>query len=643
MNKILWSPGEQRMQESLIWKFMRKYTPDLYTYQELHDWSVNNTMEFWSAFWEFSGLKFSKSYSKVLSNPIMPGAKWFEGAYLNYAENLLSGNAEQCAVISISEENPAYRLSFKTLNIQVAKAQQGLKQLGLKKGMRVAAFVPNSAETLILMLAVTATGAIWTSCSPDFGSSGVIDRFKQVEPDFFISINGYQYNGHRFLLVDKVNEILAQLPTVKHLIYFNFTEAKVHFEHSSVIQYSELLNNKGPEKPVFEQVPFDHPLFIMYSSGTTGLPKSIVHSTGGTLIQHLKEHQLQCDVRRGETTFFWFTTCGWMMWNWLVSALASGATLVLYDGSPGYPDLSRLWKMAEDTGITHFGTSPKFMTACEKAGVVPGEKADLSKIKSVFSTGSPLIPEHFDWVYAKLSKNIQLASVSGGTDILGCFLGGSPILPVYRGELQCVQLAMQVEAWDEEGNRLIGESGELVCTNPFPSMPIGFLNDKDNVRYKAAYFDQFPGVWTHGDFIEINDHGGAVIYGRSDTTLNPGGVRIGTSEIYRAVEQMDEILDAIVVGRPNKGDVEVVLCVKLREGVHLDTTLQKSIRKLIRQSTTPRHVPSYIFQVQDIPYTISGKKVEKAVLAMFTGRKIPNKDALANAPCLEEYAMLSFD
>jgi acetoacetyl-CoA synthetase len=373
------------------------------------------------------------------------------------------------------------------------------------------------------------------------------------------------------------------------------------------------------------------------------LPKSIVHSAGGTLIQHLKEHQLQCDVQAGRDRFFWFTTCGWMMWNWLVSGLASGATLVLYDGSPGYPDLTNMWKMAERTGITHFGTSPKFMSACEKAEVIPLKVANLESLRTVLSTGSPLTPEHFDWVYNNIARNIQLVSMSGGTDILGCFLGGCPILPVYRGELQCVQLGMNVQAWDEDAQPLVGESGELVCTNPFPSMPLGFLNDEGDKRYKAAYYSQFEGVWTHGDYIEINEHGGAVIYGRSDTTLNPGGIRIGTSEIYRAVEQMDEILDAIVVGRPNNGDVDVVLFVKLRLGVKLDENLQQAIRKQIRTNTTPRHVPSYIFQVSDIPYTISGKKVEKAVLSMLTGRKIPNKDALANANCLEEYGRFSFN
>tara|TARA_B100000586_G_C20093531_1_gene421264 strand:- start:666 stop:1808 length:1143 start_codon:yes stop_codon:yes gene_type:complete len=380
----------------------------------------------------------------------------------------------------------------------------------------------------------------------------------------------------------------------------------------------------------------------MYSSGTTGPPKSIIHGAGGTLVQHLKEHQLQCDIQRGRDTLFWFTTCGWMMWNWLVSGLASGATIVLYDGSPGYPDLGTLWRMAEKTGITHFGTSPKFLATCSKSELVPEDVADLSNFRTLLSTGAPLVPEQFDWVYENVNPDIQLASISGGTDIIGCFLAGSPILPVHRGELQCPQLGMDVQSWNADGKSVFGESGELVCTRPFPSMPIGFWNDTDNSKYQEAYFEDFLGIWTHGDYVEMTSTGGAVIYGRSDTTLNPGGVRIGTAEIYRSVENMEQIVDAVVVGRPNQGDVDVVLCVKLNDNADFDSHLESEIRSLIRSSTTPRHVPKYIFEVDDIPYTISGKKVEKAVLATITGRTVENKDALANPESLGQYSTLPF-
>ena len=522
----------------------------------------------------------------------------------------------------------------------VAAAQQGLKEMGVTKGTRIAAFVPNCAETVILMLAATATGAIWTSCSPDFGSQGVVDRFGQVEPSVMIVANGYNYNGKVFSLEQKINKVLEVIDSIENVITIEFADINCKLNHSSVINYHDLISN-DVTVPEFVQLPFDHPLYIMYSSGTTGPPKSIIHGAGGTLIQHLKEHQLHCDIQKGNT-LFWFTTCGWMMWNWLVSGLASGATIVIYDGSPGHPDLGTLWKMAERTGITHFGTSPKFLAACSKSELVPKNVADLSNFRSLLSTGSPLVPEQFDWVYENVHSDIQVASISGGTDIIGCFLAGSPILPVHRGELQCAQLGMDVQSWDSDGKPVFGKSGELVCTRPFPSMPLGFWNDENGSKYQEAYFDDFEDVWTHGDYVEMTANGGAIIYGRSDTTLNPGGVRIGTAEIYRAVENMGAIVDAVVVGRPNEGDVDVVLCVKLTKGTDFDEKLESDIRKLIRSATTSRHVPKYIFEVDDIPYTISGKKVEKAVLATITGRKVGNKDALANPESLKEYSTLSF-
>jgi len=638
---MLWNPSEERKNSSLIQKFIEHTNLGFDNYFDLHDWSINEIEVFWEEFWKFSGIIQSKNYETVLTNPVMPGAKWFEGSHLNYAENLLSGDPEQIAIISTGEGRKDKSFTFKELNEAVASAQKGLKSLGVKEGTRVAAFVPNCVETVILMLAVTASGAIWTSCSPDFGSQGVIERFGQVKPSILIVANGYNYNGKVFGLEEKINGVLETMDSINNVICIDFVSVSCSLIHNSVISYKELLSNSA-NKPTFAQLPFDHPLYIMYSSGTTGPPKSIVHGAGGTLIQHMKEHQLQCDIQRGRDTLFWFTTCGWMMWNWLVSGLASGATIVLYDGSPSHPDMRNLWKIAERTGITHFGTSPKFLSACSNVNQIPKEIANLSNIKSILSTGAPLVSEQFDWVYKNINSDIHLASISGGTDIIGCFLAGSPILPVNRGEIQCPQLGMDVQSWDEEGNSIIGASGELVCVKPFPSMPLSFWNDDTGSKYQSAYFEEFEGIWTHGDYVEITKNGGAIIYGRSDTTLNPGGVRIGTAEIYRAVENMESIKDAIVVGKPKSGDIEIVLCVKLDKDIILNSDLEDEIRKIIRSKTTPRHVPKYIFSVNDIPYTISGKKVEKAVLSTIIGKEVKNKDALANPESLGQYSDLSF-
>jgi len=641
MSNILWNPSEERKNSSLIQKFIEYTNLGFDNYFDLYNWSIDEVEVFWEEFWKFSGIIHSKNYDTVLTNPVMPGAKWFEGSRLNYAENLLSGNSDQIAIVSTGEGRDDEVFTFKELNKMVASVQKELRKLGVKEGTRVAAFVPNCVETVVMMLAVAASGAIWTSCSPDFGSQGVIDRFSQVEPSILVVANGYNYNGKVFGLEEKINGVLETIDSIQHVICIEFVSVSCNLLHNSIVNYKDLLTN-STSNPNFAQLPFDHPLYIMYSSGTTGPPKSIVHGAGGTLIQHMKEHQLQCDVQRGKDTLFWFTTCGWMMWNWLVSGLASGATIVLYDGSPSYPDMGNLWKVAERTGITHFGTSPKFLSACSNINQIPKDLADLSTIKSVLSTGAPLVSEQFDWVYENINSDIHLASISGGTDIIGCFLAGAPILPVNRGEIQCPQLGMDVQSWDEEGNSIIGESGELVCVKPFPSMPISFWNDDTGSKYQSAYFEEFEGVWTHGDYVEITINGGAIIYGRSDTTLNPGGVRIGTAEIYRAVENMESIEDAIVVGKPNSGDVDIVLCVKLDKGVVLNSDLEDKIRKIIRSKTTPRHVPRYIFSVNDIPYTISGKKVEKAVLSTIIGKEVKNKEALANPESLGQYSNLSF-
>ena len=641
MKDPLWVPSKERIRDSLMYEFMQGCPEKFDSYFDLHEWSIRDMESFWSQFWDFSNIKCSKSYDSVLKNPVMPGAEWFSGSELNYAENLLKGDPNQVAVISLGESGSAKSMTFRELNLRVSSVQKGLTNLGVKKGTIVAGFVPNCVETVIIMLAVSSLGGIWTSCSPDFGSRGVVDRFGQVNPHILITSNGYSYNGKLFNLEDKVNGVLNVIDSIQHVVEIEYVDISSNFNHVSVVSFDNLLDNE-PSNPSFEQLPFDHPLYIMYSSGTTGPPKSIIHSSGGTLIQHMKEHQLHCDVKPGKSKMFWFTTCGWMMWNWLVSGLSSGATIVLYDGSPSYPNIDKLWRMIDDLGITHFGTSPKFLSACDSNEILPKEFCNLDSLETILSTGSPLVEEQFDWVYSNVKSDIQLSSISGGTDIIGCFLAGSPILPVFRGELQCPQLGMSVESWNDDGVSVIGENGELVCTKPFPSMPIGFWNDDDRSKYISAYFEEFEGVWTHGDYLEITDNGGAIIYGRSDTTLNPGGVRIGTAEIYRSIENFEEVLDSVVIGRPEGSDVSIVLCLKLIDGISITKDLEEKIKAQIRKSTTPRHVPNYIFQVSDIPYTISGKKVEKAVLHAILGKNVKNKDALINPDSLKEFSNLPF-
>ena len=639
MEHPIWIPSDERVKNSLMYEFMQIGPEKFDSYFDLYQWSISEMESFWSQFWDFSNIKYSKTYDSVLKNPVMPGAEWFTGSELNYAENLLKGDPNQVAVISLGESGPAKSMTFRELNLKVSSVQKGLINLGVKKGTIVAGFVPNCVETLIIMLAVSSLGGIWTSCSPDFGSKGVVDRFGQVNPHILITSNGYSYNGKLYKLQDKVNGVLNVIDSIQHVIEIKYVDISSNFNHVSVVSFDNLLSNAS-SNPNFEQLPFDHPLYIMYSSGTTGPPKSIIHGSGGTLIQHMKEHQLHCDVKPGKSKMFWFTTCGWMMWNWLVSGLSSGATIVLYDGSPSYPNIDKLWKMIDDLGITHFGTSPKFLSACDSNKILPKEFCNFDSLNSILSTGSPLVEEQFDWVYSNVKSDIQLSSISGGTDIIGCFLAGSPILPVFRGELQCPQLGMSVESWNDDGVPVIGESGELVCTKPFPSMPIEFWNDCDGLNYHSAYFSEFEGVWTHGDYLEMTKNGGAIIYGRSDTTLNPGGVRIGTAEIYRSIENFEGIIDSVVIGKPEDSDVSIILCVKLSENSIITDDLIEKIKAQIRKSTTPRHVPTYIFQVQDIPYTISGKKVEKAVLHSILGKKVKNQDALINPQSLNEYSNL---
>jgi len=639
-NKILWQPSESYKENSQMYEFLSRiaakyYLPDN-EYYTVHQWSVENVPDFWAEVWDYCNIKCSKNYNQVVDDAKkMPGAKWFTDACLNFAENLLSRKDDHKAIIFWGETSVRRELTYAELYEQVRRAAAGLKRLGVHKGDRVAAFMPNMPETIIMMLAVASIGAIWSSSSPDFGIKGVLDRFSQIEPKVILSADGYFYKGKVFDSQQKLKGILNKLPSVKHVVMVNYTgNAKIEDIPEAILW--EDFAQPIDEELIFEQLPFDHPLYIMYSSGTTGLPKSIVHSAGGTLIQHLKELRLHSDIRP-EKTIFYFTTCGWMMWNWFVSSLAIGATLVLYDGNPFYPGPDALLRMADELDITLFGTSAKYIASLEDAGVVPKKISDFPKLKVITSTGSPLTEESFKYIYRDWKKDVQLSSIAGGTDIVSCFILGNPTLPVHIGEIQCKGLGMDVDCFDDNGNSLIGEQGELVCKSAFPSMPIYFLNDPDNKKYQSAYFDIFPNIWWHGDYIQISEHGGITMLGRSDATLNPQGVRIGTSEIYRVVESMDEIEDSVVVGKKVDGDEQVVLFVKLNEGVALDDELKNRIKSNIRSNCSPRHVPAIIKTVLDVPYTINGKKVEIAVKNIIHGEDVKNKDALANPECLDYY------
>jgi acetoacetyl-CoA synthetase len=639
MEKIMWKPSVEQIERSQMFEFKEfintRHGLNLGSYQDLHEWSVDNIHEFWASAWEFFDIIHTQPYTQVVDDVSkMPGAKWFTGARLNFAENLLRRRDDKTALIFKGESQPVRKLTYAELYSEVAKTAAALRTAGVEKGDRVAGFVPNMPESIIAMLATTSIGAIWSSSSPDFGIKGVLDRFSQIEPKVLFAANGYFYNGKFHDSLEKLKSILHDLPSVEKVVVIPYSDEDSDIRTiSNSILFSDFIDN-DEEEIEFEQLPFDHPLYIMYSSGTTGLPKSIVHGAGGTLLQHLKELQLHCDLCEKDTIFY-FTTCGWMMWNWLVSSLVAGASLVLYDGAPFFPDANAMWKMAEELGITVFGTSAKFIAASEAAGNKPISTNDLSNVRLILSTGSPLMEENFDYIYRDVKKDVQLASISGGTDIVSCFAGGSPMLPVYRGELQCSGLAMDVDAFDHKGKSSRNAKGELVCKKAFPSMPIYFWNDPDGQKYHNAYFDKFENIWYHGDYIEINDHGGIKIFGRSDATLNPGGVRIGTAEIYRVVEQMAEVADSLVVGVQSNGDEQVALFLKMDEGAILNDNLINQIKSSIRANCSPRHVPSIIKSVEDIPYTISGKKVELAVKKIIHGEEVTNKDALANPEALD--------
>ena len=648
----IWQPSAQRIAGTRLTRFAKtagkRWNRRLASadYQALHAWSIDHPEEFWASVWEFGEVRGEMGKTVVIDREKMPGAKWFPEARLNFAENLLRRRDDGDALVFWGEDKVKGRASHAELYRAVAQTAAALRAMGVVKGDRVAAYLPNLPAAVVAMLATASIGAIFSSASPDFGVQGVVDRFGQIEPKLLFACDGYLYNGKTIDCLGKVAEIAARMPSLERVVVVSYAgNASDGGGDIAAVKHGVSLADfiapfAGEREIRFERLPFDHPLYIMYSSGTTGVPKCIVHCAGGVLLQHIKEHQLQSDVHPDDRLFY-FTTCGWMMWNWLVSALASGATLLLYDGSPFVGRGNILFDYADAEDMTHFGTSAKFIDAIAKIELKPRQTHKLEHVRAVFSTGSPLVAEGFDYVYASIKQDVQLASVSGGTDIISCFVIGNPNGPVHRGEIQRAGLGMAVDVFDDDRRPVRGEKGELVCTRSFPVMPIGFWQDTDGAKYHAAYFDRFDNIWCHGDFAEITAHGGFIIYGRSDATLNPGGVRIGTAEIYRQVEKLHEVVESIVVGQDwppgNRGDVRVVLFVKLREGLALDDALEKRIKAVIKDNTTPRHVPAKILQVADIPRTKSGKIVELAVRNVVHGEPVKNVEALANPEALEYF------
>ncbi len=640
--KPLWKPSEARVAASQMTAFRaaanERHSVALKNYRDLHAWSVENRAAFWDLLWDFCGVIGEKGARHLADGDKMPGAKFFPDAKLNYAENLLRRHDSGTAILFRGEDKALRRFSYAELDELVSRLQQALIAAGVKKDDRVAAMLPNLPESVALLLAVSSIGAIFSSCSPDFGERGVVDRFGQIEPKLFFACDGYWYNGKRIQIAEKVKAIAGHLPTVEKVVVVSYLDEAAAAAGSIPrgVTLDEFLKPFSPKALAFERLPFDHPLYILYSSGTTGVPKCIVHGAGGMLLQHLKEHRLHCDIRPGERVFY-FSTLGWMMWNWLVSALASEATLCLYDGSPFAPDEGVLFRYVEEERINLFGTSAKYIDAVKKSGLVPKDKYDLSSVRLITSTGSPLAPESFDFVNEAIKSGVHLASISGGTDLGACFVLGEPTSPVWKGEIQAPGLGMAVDVWSEDGKPVKGERGELVCTKAFPSMPVRFWNDLDGKKYRSAYFERFPGVWCHGDFAEWTEHGGMIIHGRSDATLNPGGVRIGTAEIYAQVEQIPEIVECLAIGQEWDNDVRIVLFVKMREGAKFDDAMMDRIKKQIRTGASPRHVPARIVPIADIPRTRSGKITEIAVRDVVHGRPVKNTEALANPEALELY------
>ncbi|MDP8939060.1 MAG: acetoacetate--CoA ligase [Actinomycetota bacterium] len=646
---LLWEPSEELKENANISRYMRWLAENkglsFNSYEELWEWSVAELEEFWASIWEYFDVQASKPYSEVLARRQMPGAEWFPGAELNYAEHVFRNlRPDEPAIMHQSEVRPLGVITWQELYDRVAALAAGLRSLGVERGDRVVAYIPNTPEALVAFLATVSLGATWSSCSPDFGAESVVDRFEQIEPKVLIAVDGYRYGGKDFDRMETVARLQREIPSLQKTVLFPYLNEEPDASGlEDVALWDELLSENEGAELQFEQVPFDHPLWVLYSSGTTGLPKALVHGHGGILLEHLKKLSLHMDVKQGDP-FFWFTTTGWMMWNIVASSLLVGGTALLYDGSPGHPDLNVLWEFAEQTGMTCFGTSASYLTGCKDAGIEPGQDYDLSALRAIGSTGSPLPPEGFQWVYEHV-KGLWLFSTSGGTDLCTAFVGGVPLLPVHIGELQCRSLGASVHAFDEEGVPVVEEVGELVITEPMPSMPLFLWGDESGERYEGSYFEMYPGVWRHGDWIKITDRGSAVIYGRSDSTINRGGIRMGTADIYRAVQAIPQVQDSLVVDVPKEeGESVMPLFVVLEEGAELTDDLTKEISKSIRENCSPRHVPNYIYEIEEIPQTLNGKKLEVPVKKILAGKpadEAVSKDSLSNPESLDYFEELA--
>lgn len=648
MTKPLWSPSAGRVAASNLAAFMAFLAPrhgEFKDFAALHRWSIADTAAFWSELWDFAGLVGDKGAQPWLADETkMPGAQFFPAGHINYAENALRRAGGTQELVFTGEDKVASRTTLGQVRDDAGRFQRFLKACGINAGDRIAAVLPNLPQSIVALLATTSIGAVWSSCSPDFGAQGIIDRFGQISPRVLIVCDGYYYAGKTLDITDKIIEVLGRVAGVEHVVVVSYLgcaeESAARINQAAgrdiATTYDEALKRGGPGEIAFARLPFNHPMCILYSSGTTGVPKCIVHSTGGMLMKHVSEHILHTDIKPGDRVFY-FTTLGWMMWNWLVSGLVAGASLLLYDGSPFHPDAAGLWRMAEREKCTHFGTSAKYIDTLKKQGYAPGEHHDLTPLRALMSTGSPLSAEGFDFIYDAVKRDLHLASISGGTDICGCFVLGNPVQAVWRGEIQSPALGMATDVTDDEGHHLAHGRGELVCRKPFPSMPVGFWNDEDGARYRAAYFERMPGMWHHGDFAEWTEHGGMIIHGRSDATLNPGGVRIGTAEIYRVVENIPEVQEAVAIGQPWENDVRILLFVVMKQGHALDQAMIDTIKRRIRERASPRHVPALVVPVKDIPRTRSGKISELAVRDVIVGREVKNTEALANPEALKQF------
>ena len=643
MAKLLWKPTEERIKDSKMYEFFefinKKYGTDFKEYRPLYQWSIYNIPEFWASFWEYADIIYSKPYDTIVDDiHKMPGTKWFEGARLNFAENLLRYRDDHTAFIFKGETQKSAKMSYAELHDTVARLAKSLRKIGVAPGDRVAAYMPNMMETAIAMLAATSIGATWASCATDIGAGGVIDRFSQIEPKVLFTVDGYFYKAKAFNSLTNAAEIAKGIPSIEKVIVASYTKEKPDISNiPNSVYFNDFLSQESGLEIQFEQLPFDHPVFIMFSSGTTGKPKCLVQGAGGILLNQLKELVLQSDLTREDVHFF-ITTCSWMMWNWMLTSLATGNTLILYDGNPNYPDPGAMWKLIQDEKVTMFGTSASYINFIRSQGLKPGKDYDLSALKEIWQTGSPLSPEGFEYAYQEIKEDLWFNSSAGGTDINGCFCTGSPTSPVYAGELQSPALAMKINVYDEKGNAIVDREGELVCEAPAPSMPLYFWNDPDNKKYKEAYFDVYPNIWRHGDYIMINSEtGGVTFYGRSDAVLKPSGVRIGTAEIYNQVEKLEEIADSLAIGQNWEGDQRIILFVKCAEGYNLTDELKGKIKKTLREKTSPRHVPAKMIETPDIPYTLNMKKVESAVTNIINGKPVLNRGALMNPDCLDYY------